>query len=257
MIPLTDNQPVYRRPVAVGTIIALNVAIFLVELTLDEKTLVGVFHLFGLVPARYTHPDWAVFVGFPMDDYWPFVTSQFLHGDWLHLLFNMWTLWIFGPKLEDRFGPVVFTVFYLCLGICAGIVHWFSDINSVAPTVGASGAIAGLMGGYLLLHPRAKVIVIVPIWFIPLFFRVSAFVYLLLWFALQFYNGAFALLRPEFVNSVAWWAHIGGFVAGLTLLPIFLRCSACPPEFVLNSLRPADPAVTALLEALRTRRPWR
>jgi len=257
MLPLIDNLPVFRRPVAVYTLILLNVLVFLLELMLDDRTLAGVFYLFGLVPARYTHPDWAMVMGLPLNDFWPFLTSQFLHGDWLHLFFNMWTLWIFGPKLEDRFGPAVFTVFYLCAGISAGVVQWFSDVESTVPTVGASGAIAGVMGGYFLLYPAARLVVMVPIWIIPLFFQVSAYLYLVFWFALQFYNGAFALLQPELVGNVAWWAHIGGFVAGMVMLPVFLRCSACPPQFVRVPARPDDPALQALLESLHTRHPWR
>ena len=103
------------------------------ELTLPEPVLEQLFYVFGMVPARYTHPDWAVSLGFPAEDYWPFVTSMFLHGGWLHIIGNMWTLWIFGDNVEDRMGPVRFVVFYLLCGLAAGVVHWFVNADSTSP----------------------------------------------------------------------------------------------------------------------------
>ena len=111
--------------------------------------------MFGIVPARFTHPEWALSGGFPLHGYWPFLTSMFLHGGWLHIIGNMWTLWIFGDNVEDRMGPVRFVIFYLVCGLAAGIVHCFTNPDSTIPTVGASGAIAGVMGVYFFLFPNA------------------------------------------------------------------------------------------------------
>ncbi len=130
---------------------------FLLEISLPEQGLERLFYLFGIVPARYTHPEWAAYVGFPVDDYWPFLTSMFLHGGWLHILANMWTLWIFGNNVEDRMGPGRFLLFYLTCGIAAGVVHLMTNPTSTVPTVGASGAIAGVMGAYFVLFPHAQV----------------------------------------------------------------------------------------------------
>jgi membrane associated rhomboid family serine protease len=146
MLPISDTIPRRSPPLAVWLLILTNSLIFLFELMMPEPALERFFHLFGLVPARYTHPDWAVWAGFPVDDYWPYLTSMFLHGGWMHIIGNMWTLWIFGDNVEDRMGSVRFVIFYLLCGLAAGAVHWFTNPNSTVPTVGASGAIAGVMG---------------------------------------------------------------------------------------------------------------
>lgn len=138
---------------------------------MPQPALQQFFHLFGIVPARFTHPDWALSVGFPLHDYWPFLTSMFLHGGWLHIIGNMWTLWIFSDNVEGRMGPVRFVIFYLLCGLAAGIVHCFTNPDSTIPTVGASGANAGAIGAYFFLFPNARVIVLVPILFFPFFFQ--------------------------------------------------------------------------------------
>jgi rhomboid family protein len=223
MIPIQDTVPGRNPPVAVYGLIGLNVFVFALELTLPHEDLERAFYLFGIVPARFTHPSWAEWVGFRSDDYWPFLTCMFLHGGWAHIIGNMWTLWIFGDNVEDRMGPVRFTVFYLVCGLVAGIVHWFTNPHSAVPTVGASGAIAGVMGAYFLLFPHARVVVLVPILFLPLFFEVPAVAYLLIWALSQVYSGALALAGPENVGGVAWWAHVGGFAAGAVLHRLFVR----------------------------------
>src|SRR6266481_1710918 len=150
-------------------LIGINGGIFLYELTLTPHDLQGLFYLFGIVPARYTHPDWARWVGLPIDDYWPFLTSMFLHGGWAHIIGNMWALWIFGENVEDSMGPVSFLLFYLLCGLAAGIVHAYTNADSTMPTVGASGAIAGVMGAYFFLFPYSRVVVLVPVFFFPFF----------------------------------------------------------------------------------------
>ena len=127
---------------ALKTLIAANVAVFIFELLLPPEVLVAFFYYFGLVPARYTHPEWAMALGIPVDSYWPFLTSMFLHGGWLHLIGNMWTLWIFGDNVEERMGRGRFLIFYLLTGVIAGLTHYFIHPDSAIPTVGASGAVA-------------------------------------------------------------------------------------------------------------------
>jgi membrane associated rhomboid family serine protease len=203
-------------------LIAVNVAVFLYELTLPPDELERLFYFFGIVPARYSHPEWATVAGLPFDDYWPFVTCMFLHGGWAHIIGNMWTLWIFGDNVEDRMGPVRFLFFYLLTGLAAGLTHYFTNANSAVPTVGASGAIAGVLGAYFVLFPRAQIIVLVPIFFLPFFFQLPAVTYLLFWFLSQILGGAIAGLSSSQVGGIAFWAHAGGFVAGVLLHRLFI-----------------------------------
>ena len=137
MIPIRDTVPCRGTPVVTWTLIAVNVAVFFYELTLAPEELERLFYLFGVVPARYSDPQWARWVGFPVDDYWPFVTSMFLHGGWMHLIGNMWTLWIFGDNVEERMGRGRFLAFYLFCGLAAGLTHWLTNIDSTVPTIGA------------------------------------------------------------------------------------------------------------------------
>jgi membrane associated rhomboid family serine protease len=215
VIPIRDTVPTSRTPVVTWSLIAINVAIFLYELTLDPRDLQELFYLFGMVPARYSHPGWAQWVGLPIDDYWPFLTSMFLHGGWTHVIGNMWALWIFGDNVEDRMGPVRFLLFYLFTGLAAGLTHWFTNLDSAVPTVGASGAIAGVLGAYFVLFPRSRIIVLVPVFFLPLFFQLPAVTYLLFWFLSQVLGGTISGLTASEVGGVAWWAHVGGFATGM------------------------------------------
>ncbi|HEB54379.1 MAG TPA: rhomboid family intramembrane serine protease [bacterium] len=222
MFPIQDSIPRRSPPIVTWLLIAANAFVFLVELSLTPEQLEALFYLFGVVPARYTHPRWAEWVGFPMQDYWPFLTNMFLHGGWAHVLGNMWTLWIFGDNVEDRLGPGRFFVFYISCGIAAGLTHWFVNADSTVPAVGASGAIAGVMGAYFVLFPHSRIILMVPILFVPFFFELPAIAYLGFWFLMQLVSGAFALAGPEQAEGIAFWAHVGGFVAGMLLLPLFL-----------------------------------
>jgi membrane associated rhomboid family serine protease len=221
MFPIRDNIPRQNPPIATWLLILANSMVFILLLALPEPALEQVFYLFGIVPARYTHPDWAASVGFPIDDFWPFLTCMFLHGGWLHIIGNMWALWIFGDNVEDRMGTARFTIFYLLCGLAAGVVHWFTNTDSTIPTVGASGAIAGVMGAYFLLFPRSRIIVLVPVLFIPLFFELPAVLYLGFWAITQVYSGSLSIGSE--VGGVAWWAHAGGFVAGIVLHYFFIR----------------------------------
>ncbi len=223
MLPVRDTIPSRNPPIVTWVLIVANAVVFLFELMMPEPVLQRFFYLFGIVPARYTHPEWAWLAGLPVDDYWPFLTSMFLHGGWTHILGNMWTLWIFGDNVEDRMGPVRFLVFYLLCGVAAGIVHWFTNPHSTIPTVGASGAIAGVMGAYFFMFPTSRVIVVAPLLFLPVFFELPAVTYLGFWALTQVFSGTLALAAPEQVGGVAWWAHVGGFMAGVLLHLFFVR----------------------------------
>jgi membrane associated rhomboid family serine protease len=223
MIPIRDTIPRRNPPIVTWLLILVNGVVFFFELTMPPTVLEQFFHLFGIVPARYTHPDWAAWVGFPIDNYWPFLTSMFLHGGWLHIIGNMWALWIFGDNVEDRMGPFRFATFYVLCGTVAGVTHALTNPNSTMPTVGASGAIAGVMGAYFVLYPRARVIVLLPILFIPFFFEVPAVFYLGFWIFTQVFSGTLSLAAPGDVGGVAWWAHVGGFAAGAVLQFFFVR----------------------------------
>ena len=223
MFPIRDTIPSKNPPIATWLIILANSLVFLFELTMPETTLKGLFYHFGIVPARYTHPEWAYWAGLQVDDYWPFLTSMFLHGGWMHIIGNMWTLWIFGDNVEDRMGPVRFLFFYLLCGLAAGLVHWHTNANSTLPTVGASGAIAGVMGAYFFLFPFSRVIVLVPILIFPFFFELPAMTYLGFWALTQFFSGTLSLGNPGDVGGVAWWAHVGGFITGILLQFFFVK----------------------------------
>ena len=223
MIPIRDTIPSKNIPVGTYMLILANSVVFVFELMIPEPMLEVFFYYFGIVPARYSHPEWASWVGLPIDDYWPFVTSMFLHGGWLHIIGNMWTLWIFGDNVEDRMGTTRYLVFYFICGLAAGLVHFFTNANSTIPTVGASGAIAGVLGAYFLLFPKSRIIVLLPLFFLPLFIEVPAVTYLGFWVLSQIFSGTLSLALPEDVGGVAFWAHVGGFIAGAVLHWLFIQ----------------------------------
>jgi membrane associated rhomboid family serine protease len=222
MLPIRDNVPRQHLPVATWSLIFLNFVVFFFELTLPPDTLQQLFYWFGIVPARVTHPEWASVVGLPLDDYWPLLTCMFLHGGWLHVISNMWALWIFGDNVEDRMGPGRFVTFYLLCGLAAGIVHTATNADSTLPTVGASGAIAGVMGAYFLLFPTARMVVMIPIFFFPFFFELPAILYIGFWALSQLFSGTLSLGVRD-VGGIAWWAHVGGFLTGMALVYLFVR----------------------------------
>jgi membrane associated rhomboid family serine protease len=249
MIPIRDTVPSRNVPVVTWSLIAVNVLVFLYQLALPEQAQQQLILIYGIVPARFTHPAWASSVGFPPESVWPFITSQFLHGGFFHILANMWTLWIFGDNVEDRMGPPRFLVFYLVCGIASGALLWMSSPDSEVPTIGASGAIAGVLGAYLRLYPRARILTLIPILIIPFFFELPAYFFLGFWFLSQLLNGTFSV-GGHAAAGVAWWAHVGGFLAGLAICPLFLRRERTGPvrrHFILPDVpsraqqRPSDP----------------
>ena len=222
MIPLRDNIPSRRFPIVNTALIALNVLIFLLEsVVLASDPLHEFTYAWGLVPAQF----WR-FGG--LRSWITVFTSMFLHGGWWHLISNMLALYIFGDNVEDRVGHVLYLVFYLLSGVAAGGAHLVAYSRSTIPTVGASGAIAGVLGAYLVLYPRARVLTLVPIFFFLRLVEIPALIYLGFWFISQLFNGLFALSAADVFQSggVAWWAHIGGFVFGL----VVIRLIASPTE---------------------------
>jgi len=170
-----------------------------------------------MVPIRYSNPEISAhFTTF--QQFLPFLTSMFLHGGFLHILGNMWFLYIFGDNIEDGLGHIRYLIFYIFCGVAAGLVHLLTNWNSKIPTIGASGAISGVMGAYLLLYPRARILTLIPIFLFFKFVELPAFIFLGYWLLLQLFS---ASLTPRNVGGIAFWAHIGGFVAGLIFLKIF------------------------------------
>jgi membrane associated rhomboid family serine protease len=212
MFPIRDHNPSGGTPFVTFALIAINILVFLGYFTtLDEWKLNDFFLTWGLIPARFMAGDgWETLL-----------TSMFLHGGWLHLGGNMLFLWIFGDNLEEEMGHVGFLIFYLAAGACAGLAQVLPDPGSGAPMVGASGAIAGVMGGYLLLFPKAKVDVLFIFVIFFRIFAIPAWIVLGLWLGIQIFSG---FATPAEGDGVAYWAHVGGFAAGLVLtLPVWLR----------------------------------
>jgi membrane associated rhomboid family serine protease len=224
MFPLRVSVPTRFPATITYAIIGLNVIVFLFQGSLTEGAQEAFIYSYGLVPARYSHPEWALRAGLSPFDCWPFLTNTFLHGGWLHLILNMWTLWLFGPAVEDRLGFVRYLIFYLVAGVIASATHALMNADSPTPVLGASGAIAGVLGASLRLFPFARVLILVPIIFIPFFFALPAFIYIAVWFVMQVVQGLGSTLAPQ-AEGIAWWAHIGGFVAGVILAPL-LCCSS-------------------------------
>jgi membrane associated rhomboid family serine protease len=173
---------------------------------------------FALIPARYFAPDGQA--PLMLRDYLPFASNMFLHGGWLHLILNMWTLWLFGPAIEDRLGRGRYLLFYLVCGILASVTHAVFNPSSTVPALGASGAIAGVIGSFIRLFPFARLIVVIPVLFLPLFFEMPALVFVGLWVLMQAVQGVGELFMPSAGGGIAWWAHLGGFAAGLALTPV-------------------------------------
>jgi membrane associated rhomboid family serine protease len=205
-------------------LIIANAAVFLYEVKLGPM-LREFLDAFGFVPARFL--QWHD----PLSPYrfLPIFTAMFLHGGWAHILGNMLYLWVFGDNVEDRLGHGRFLVFYLMCGTAAFLVHSFFSPEAELPAIGASGAIAGVLGAYLVLFPRSRVMTLIPIFFIPWFVEIPAVVYLGFWFILQLFNGTLELsTEAGQMGGVAWWAHAGGFVTGIVLSFVFRKSDRQP-----------------------------
>ncbi|HDH09307.1 MAG TPA: rhomboid family intramembrane serine protease [Chloroflexi bacterium] len=218
MIPLRDDVPSERLPIVTYGIIGLNLLVFLWELSLGPA-LTRTVRLLGVTPLAL--------VGGWRDSPWVFITlltSQFLHAGWVHLFGNMLYLWIFGDNVEDTMGRGRFLAFYLICGVVANLAQVAINPRSTLPLIGASGAIAGVLGAYLLLFPWARVLVAVPIFFYLRIIAVPAVLVLGTWFVTQLFSGLAAItLASQVTGGVAWWAHVGGFVTGMILIRFFRR----------------------------------
>ena len=219
MLPLRDDQPRYSTPWVNSFLIGLNLLIFLGEAALDPQSLDLLIHQFGVVPSHLS----AFLAGSPRYSLvavvLPFFTSMFLHGSWMHVIGNMWFLYIFGDNVEDYLGHFMYLVFYLLVGLAAMSVQVAVNPHSSVPTLGASGAIAGVLGAYFIVYPRARVLT----WFFVFVLWVPAWVILGYWFVLNFLSGTATSLNAAHQNmgGVAFWAHVGGFIAGMLLIKLF------------------------------------
>jgi len=221
VIPLRDENPSASVPIVTRGLIALNCLLFVYELMLGPD-LRGFVYSWGLVPERVTL---ALRFG---EEPWSgpaatLVTSMFLHGGWLHLIGNMWYLWIFGDNVEDRLGKMRFLFFYIVSGVVAGLIHYLANRSSRMPTVGASGAIAAVLGAYAVTFPRARVVTLIPLFFFFPVVALPALLVLGLWFVFQFFSGTLSLASGAAAGGgggVAWWAHIGGFAFGMIAIKI-------------------------------------
>ena len=207
MIPLRSSERTYSTPTVTLALIAVNLVLFIYEVSLPEDDLNRLIRLHGIVPDRFH---------FSM-----LFTSMFLHGGWMHVLGNMWFLWIFGKGIEDLLGHARFLIFYLACGVVAGLLHLFTNPYSPVPTIGASGAIAGVMGAYLIKFPRASIVTLI---FIFVFFTtvdIPAAFLLIYWFLIQFFSGIGSVGESQISRGdIAWFAHVGGFVAGMLLVKL-------------------------------------
>jgi membrane associated rhomboid family serine protease len=222
VIPLYDDIPTRRFPLVTAALIAANVAVFVFELTLPRygMTLQGFFAKTGVVPFELAHgydvpprdlvPWWATLF-----------TAMFVHGGWLHIIFNMLYLWIFGNNVEDSLGRWRFLGFYLVCGMVATATQVITATGSTAPVIGASGAVAGVLGAYLVLYPRARVLTVLTLGFFFPVFSVPAWILLAVWFGLQALEGVLSFGNPAV--GVAFFAHVGGFITGLVLALVFGR----------------------------------
>lgn len=233
MIPIKDDIPSKSYPIVNITLIVINVIAFLFELSLGDD-LESFIKAFAIIPEKYfysgiQYEDGTVVLFSMSERIIPLFTSMFLHGGWLHLFSNMLYLWIFGDNVEDRMGHFRYILFYILCGLIAAGAHIITNPDSEIPTIGASGAIAGVLGAYLLLYPFARVIVVIPILFFWDIIKLPALIVLGFWFVTQIFQGTLALaIQTSATGGVAWWAHIGGFVAGLLLINIFKKKNRKP-----------------------------
>jgi len=214
MIPIRDMQVSTRFPVTTYVLIGINLLAFMLQMQagFDNDAF---FYFYGLVPAKYTVHEMARHFS-RGNQLFSFFSYMFLHGGFLHFIGNMWFLYIFGDNVEEYFGSLRFLGFYLICGILSGLFHFLLNPVSMVPTIGASGAIAGVMGAYFLLYPKSRILTLIPIIIIPWFVEIPAFIFLGFWFLMQFFNAA----GSGAGSGIAWWAHVGGFIAGLALVKL-------------------------------------
>lgn len=216
MIPLKNLRPRIHFPAVTLALIVINFIVFFYQLTLDPRALQSFIMTYSMIPARaqlaLAHSHYTLTQGFL-----PLFTSMFLHGGWLHIIGNMWFLWLFGPNVEDRLGHLPYLGFYLVCGLGAGIAQTLFSLGSTIPGLGASGAIAGVLGAYVVFFPSSRILTLVTLFFWWFFARLPAVLFIGLWFAVQFLSGIGSLGSAQ-AGGVAWWAHVGGFLLGMLLV---------------------------------------
>jgi membrane associated rhomboid family serine protease len=212
LIPLRDSTRSNSFPIVTVLIIAFNLLVFMLELSAGSY-MNNLVYIFGMVPANINN-------AIAITDYYPFISSLFLHGSWAHVIGNMWILWLFGDNVEDHMGKGKFFLFYILCGVIAGLAHYYTNPLSDIPVVGASGAVAGVMGAYFRMFKHAKILTYIP----PIFlFSLPAWIYLGFWALSQLYYGTVDLLWSPSFGQIAFWAHVGGFLAGMILYKLFLH----------------------------------
>lgn len=229
MIPLRDNIPSRGIPLVNWGLIGINTVIFIYQTGMKPFALNNFINTYGMTPDKLSlfHPaSWI-----------PLITAMFLHGGWFHLISNMWVLFIFGDNIEDRMGHLRYLSFYLLGGIFANLLEALVLPKSMVPAIGASGAIAAVLGGYFLLYPRARVVTIILFFIIPWIAEISALIFLGFWFISQLYSGFLSLSNAS-TGGIAWWAHVGGFLFGMITVYLFARPRA--PEVYFNRQWPPN-----------------
>ncbi|AUT01691.1 rhomboid family intramembrane serine protease [Nostoc sp. CENA543] len=225
MVPLRDNNPTIITPYVTYGIIIANILVFIYQLNLNPQQLQGFFYTAALVPCQLSNTCPSALGNQLIPEWMTLITSQFLHGGLLHLAGNMLFLWVFGNNIEDRLGHVKYLIFYLTCGVLAALSQWFFSQNSTIPSLGASGAIAGVLGAYILRFPKAEILTLVPLGFFITTIRVPAFFFLGFWFFQQAFYGIASLQARSNIGmesgGIAYWAHAGGFVFGAMLAPLF------------------------------------
>ncbi len=263
MIPPRDNIPARTTPIVNYAMIGICAAVFMIQLSVAEGG-GSLAEQLGMIPKRVWDPGGEFLIpsrrigyGVPaptalVPDWLTLLTCTFLHGGWLHFLGNMWFLWIFGDNVEDRMGHGGYLVFYLGAGVAASLAHLLASPESPLPTVGASGAIAGVMGAYMLLYPHAKVVTLIPLFIFIEILVLPAPLFLGFWFVLQLFQGV-ASVGSVLTGGVAWWAHIGGFAVGFVVAAILGKSHRLRPP--VEKIRPHTDRITHYSIRPRRRRP--
>ena len=219
MFPIKDTIRSHSLPLVNWALITANSILFLYEIQLSPADLDRLFNTYGLVSAHFNPAHLATYI--------PFFTHMFLHSGWLHIISNMWVLFIFGDNVEDRMGSGRYLVFYLLGGLAAAAMQTYIAPHSSIPAIGASGAIAAVLGAYILFFPAARVLTLILLIIIPWLIEIPAFIFIGIWFATQLYSGLLSLATSGVsIDGIAWWAHIGGFVTGAVLIKLFATSSS-------------------------------
>jgi membrane associated rhomboid family serine protease len=222
VIPLRDTIPSKSFPIVNWFLIITNVVIFLAGVFfMDDRQIDALFYKYGLVPDQIRIGSILSLSDLRTNILRPFFTNMFLHGGWGHIISNMWILFIFGDNVEDRMGKIRYFIFYVLCGILASLTHFILYRHSPVPAIGASGAISGVMAAYMIMFPKSTIVSFIPIFIIPFFIPIPALIYIGIWFVGQLLSGASTLMLSSHATGIAFWAHIGGFLAGLWIYRYF------------------------------------